>query len=158
MAQLERLQKYVTKNSKQYPKLVPALCALSEFVGHYDIKETVAKMVLFFLSQFKPLRRSKRKRKNRRAHLPHRRRRLLSHSDEEDEDYDPQEEGDHAKMALIALLTHSLKAGDDSSDDEGVEDPPWVAKCRERMGVLQGHFVHTLLLGKPGTGKTTFLL
>lgn len=158
MAQLERLQNYVTKNSKQYPKLVPALCALSEFVGHDDIKETVAKMVLFFLSQFKPLRRSKRKRKNSRERPAHRRRRLTSNSEEDDEDYDPQEEGEHAKMALIALLTHSLQAGqaDDSSDDEGVEDPPWVAKCRERLGVLQGHFVHTLLLGKPGTGKTTF--
>ena len=32
-----------------------------------------------------------------------------------------------------------------------------MVKCRERLNLLQGHFVHTLLLGKPGTGKTTFV-
>lgn len=156
MAQFERLHSYVKKHRTEFPKLLPALRSLSEFVGHDDIKETVSKMVLYFISQFvpeKPLRRSKRKRSSRRK-LP-KRRRTTSTSDD-DADYDPAEDGS-AKMALIALLTQSLQPPDeDSSSDEEEVDPPWVAKCRNRLNILQGHFVHTLLLGNPGTGKTTF--
>ena len=103
----------------------------------------------------KPLRRSKRKRKSR--HIRNKRPRTSSTtSEEEDPDYEP---GEDAGLALIALLTHTLqKAQDDSSDDEyeEEEDPPFVVKCREKMKLLQGHFVHTLLLGQPGSGKTTF--
>lgn len=155
---LNRLKCYLKEHSKHYPKLVPALKALSEFVGHDDIKETVAKMVLYFISQCKvtELRRSKRKR--RRTDTTAKRRRTLSMVTSDDEDYKPEEEvEDHAKMALIALLTHSLQQQEESSDDEEEEeDPPFVAKCRERLDYLQGHLVHTLLLGKPGSGKTTF--
>jgi adenylate kinase family enzyme len=158
MAQFKKLKSYVTTNSTLFPKLLPALKSLSEFVGHADIKETVAKMVLFFLSQCantKPLRRSKRKRRSKRTSRTKRRRALSTESEEEDPDYDP---GDVAKMALMALLTNTLqKAQDDSSDsDEEEEDPPYVLKCREKLKLLQGHFVHTMLLGNPGTGKTTF--
>jgi len=154
---LNRLKHYLKENKKNYPKLVPALKALSEFVGHDDIKETVAKMVLYFISQCKvtELRRSKRTRPTRGK--KRRRTMSMSTSDDEDEDYVPDEEEDHAKMALIALLTHSLQQQEDSSDeDDGEDDPPFVSKCRERLDYLQGHFVHTLLLGKPGSGKTTF--
>tara|TARA_B110000008_G_scaffold32575_1_gene29000 strand:- start:10756 stop:11898 length:1143 start_codon:yes stop_codon:yes gene_type:complete len=158
MAQFKKLKSYLHTHSSSFPKLVPALRSLADFVGHEDIKETVAKMVLFFISQcatHKPLRRSKRKRKTRssRAKRP----RISSTTSEEDDpDYEP---GNDAKMALIALLTHTLqKAQEDSSDDEyeEEEDPPFVAKCRQKMKLLQGHFVHTLLLGEPGSGKTTF--
>jgi SpoVK/Ycf46/Vps4 family AAA+-type ATPase len=157
MAQLQKLTNYLKKNSSSFPNLVPALKALSEFVGHENIKETVAKMVLFLVAQCaqeKPLRRSKRKRKSRKK-VHSKRQRTFSTTDEEDEDYEP--EGD-AKLALIALLTQTLQAGadEDSSDEEHEEDPPFVGKCRERLKLLQGHFVHTLLLGKPGSGKTTF--
>jgi adenylate kinase family enzyme len=157
--QFNKLNSYVKKHTDNFPKLVPALKALSEFVGHDDIKETVAKMVLYFISQYKiikPLRRSKRKRKTR-ASRTNKRPRTISEiaeeaTDDEDEEYIPD-----AKMALIALLTHTLQQSEDSSDDdEPEEDPPFVAECRERLKVLQGHFVHTLLLGKPGSGKTTF--
>lgn len=158
MAQFKKLKSYVTTNSTLFPKLLPALKSLSEFVGHDDIKETVAKMVLFFLSQCantKPLRRSKRKRRSRRKSRAKRSRTLSTESEEEDPDYNP---GDMAKMALIAMLTDTLqKAQDDSSDsDEEEEDPPYVLKCREKLKLLQGHLVHTMLLGDPGTGKTTF--
>lgn len=159
MAQFEKLSTYVKKHSSSFPKLVPSLKALSEFVGHEDIKETVAKMVLFFISQCaeeKPLRRSKRRRKKLGNSRRTRRRTLSATSeDEDDPDYDPSE---GAKSALIALLTHTLQAGqeDSSDEDEDEEDPPFVLKCRERLKLLQGHFVHALLLGKPGTGKTTF--
>ena len=155
-----KLHSYVKKYNENFPKLLPSLKALSEFVGHDDIKETIAKMVLFFISQYefkKPLRRSKRKRKSRpkSSKRPRTISELSELSEEDDDEYVP--DVSDAKMALIALLTHSLQEQDDSdSDDEPEEDPPFVAKCKERMQVLQGHFVHTLLLGKPGTGKTTF--
>ena len=71
--QLENIGKYIKKNSARFPKLVPALRALEEFVGHDDIKETVVKMVLFYISQcaaLKPLRRSKRRRASSRAGAP----------------------------------------------------------------------------------------
>ncbi len=158
MAQFKKLKNYLATHSSSFPKLVPALKSLSEFVGHEDIKETVAKMVLFFISQCaqnKPLRRSKRKRKSR--GLKPKRRRISSITSEEEDDPDFEPGGD-AKMALIALLTHSLQAGQDSSSDEEYEyeDPPFVLKCKEKMKILQGHFIHTLLLGQPGSGKTTF--
>lgn len=151
--QFTKLKSYVKKYKENFPKLLPSLRALSEFVGHDDIKETIAKMVLYFISQYefkKPLRRSNRKRK------PQKRSRSvfeLTEEDEEDDEYTPDDE---AKMALIALLTQTLQQDDSDSEDEPEEDPPFVAKCKERLKVLQGHFVHTLLLGKPGSGKTTF--
>ena len=118
--QFNKLNSYVKKHTDNFPKLVPALKALSEFVGHDDIKETVAKMVLFFISQYKiikPLRRSKRKRKSR-ASRTNKRPRTISEiaddvTDDEDEEYIPD-----AKMALIALLTHTLQQSEDSSDDD----------------------------------------
>lgn len=165
--QLKKLHTYIKKNTSKFPKLLPALRALSEFVGHEDIKDAVAKMVLFFIAQcanVKPLRRSKRRRKPLlRNKRPRKRSRTFSTSDEDDEEYvpgDDMEPGEDsvAKMALIALLTHSLQAGVDSDDEDDYEqdEPAFVAKCREKLKLLQGHFLHTLLLGKPGSGKTTF--
>ena len=36
MAEFKKLKSYMATNSKKFPKLVPALKALSEFVGHED--------------------------------------------------------------------------------------------------------------------------
>jgi len=157
MAQFDRLHLYLQNHKRLFPKLVPALKNLSEFVGHDDIKETVSKMVLYFIAQCsKQPRRSKRRRSSRKKMQVKRQRTFSTVNSEEDadEEYDPDK--DSAGM-LIALLAQSLNgADDDSSDEEEMEDPPFVQKCRDKLDLLQGHFVHTLLLGKPGTGKTTF--
>lgn len=152
--QFNKLRKYIKSHSGKFPKLVPALKALAEFVGHDEIKETVSKMVLFFIAQCeanRPPRRSKRKRRgtlaNKRA-----RRRYSSVSSEEDEDYEPIARQKDTIMALLG----ALQGGDDSSEEDEEDDPPFVAQCRQKMDLLQGHFVHTLLLGNPGSGKTTF--
>jgi len=157
MANVDRLTHYLKNHSKLFPKLVPALNKLTDFVGHDDIKETVSKMVLYFIAQFsKQPRRSKRKRKSVQRKI--KRRRTFSNvtsDDEDDADYEP--ETDDAKMALIALLTHTLQnAEGDSSDEDDEEEPAFVKSCREKLNLLNGHFLHTLLLGKPGSGKTTF--
>jgi SpoVK/Ycf46/Vps4 family AAA+-type ATPase len=159
---LDQLGKYLKTHSREFPLLLPALKNLGNFVGHDEIKETVCKMVLYFIAQHeKQPRRSKRKRVSRKkkALAEAKRRRTFSTdvSSDEDSDYDP-EIVDSAKMALMALLTHSLAGGGDSSSDEEeeVEDPVYVKECREKINLLNGHFLHTLLLGNPGSGKTTF--
>ena len=158
---LDQLGKYLKSHSRDFPLLLPALKKLGNFVGHEEIKETVCKMVLYFIAQHqKQPRRSKRKRENKKklAAEAKRRRTFSTDSDEdEDSDFDP-EMVDSAKMALMALLTQSLAGGGDSSDDEDeeVEDPLYVKQCREKINLLNGHFLHTLLLGNPGSGKTTF--
>jgi adenylate kinase family enzyme len=158
MAHVDRLTHYLKNHSKLFPKLVPALKKLTDFVGHDDIKETVSKMVLYFIAQCsKQPRRSKRKRTTVQRKVKRRRTfsTITSDDDEDDGDFDPETDG--AKMALIALLTHTLQNGDgDSSDEEEEEEPAFVKTCREKLNLLNGHFLHTLLLGKPGSGKTTF--
>ena len=158
---LDQLGKYLKSHSRDFPLLLPALKNLGNFVGHDDIKETVCKMVLYFIAQHeKQPRRSKRKRvtrKKKAAEVKRRRTFSTDSEDEEDSDFDP-ELVDSAKTALMALLTQSLGGGGDSSDDEDEEeeDPLFVKECRAKINLLNGHFLHTLLLGNPGSGKTTF--
>ena len=119
MAQFDRLHLYLQHHKRLFPKLVPALKHLSEFVGHDDIKETVSKMVLYFIAQCsKQPRRSKRRRSNRKKTQVKRQRTFSSVNSEEeaDEDYDPDK--DSAGMALIALLAQSLHGVDDDSSDD----------------------------------------
>ena len=93
MANVDRLTHYLKNHSKLFPKLVPALNKLTDFVGHDDIKETVSKMVLYFIAQFsKQPRRSKRKRKSVQRKI--KRRRTFSNVTSDDED-----DGDGGKTA-----------------------------------------------------------
>ena len=158
---LEQLGKYLKTHSRDFPLLLPALKKLGNFVGHEEIKETVCKMVLYFIAQHqKQPRRSKRKRENKKKLAAEAKRRRTFSTDTEDEDEDSDFDPEliaSAKTALMALLTSSLAGGGDSSDeDEEVEDPLYVKECRAKINLLNGHFLHTLLLGNPGSGKTTF--
>ena len=158
---LDQLGKYLKSHSRDFPSLLPALKKLGNFVGHEEIKETVCKMVLYFIAQHqKQPRRSKRKRENKKKLAAEAKRRRTFSTDTEDEDEDSDFDPEliaSAKTALMALLTSSLAGGGDSSDeDEEVEDPLYVKECRAKINLLNGHFLHTLLLGNPGSGKTTF--
>ena len=158
---LDQLGKYLKSHSRDFPLLLPALKKLGNFVGHEEIKETVCKMVLYFIAQHeKQPRRSKRKRENKKKLAAEAKRRRTFSTDTEDEDEDSDFDPEliaSAKTALMALLTSSLAGGGDSSDeDEEVEDPLYVKECRAKINLLNGHFLHTLLLGNPGSGKTTF--
>ena len=158
---LDQLGKYLKSHSRDFPALLPALKKLGNFVGHEEIKETVCKMVLYFIAQHqKQPRRSKRKRENKKKLAAEAKRRRTFSTDTEDEDEDSDFDPEliaSAKTALMALLTSSLAGGGDSSDeDEEVEDPLYVKECRAKINLLNGHFLHTLLLGNPGSGKTTF--
>ena len=158
---LDQLGKYLKSHSRDFPLLLPALKNLGNFVGHEEIKETVCKMVLYFIAQHeKQPRRSKRKRENKKKLAAEAKRRRTFSTDTEDEDEDSDFDPEliaSAKTALMALLTSSLAGGGDSSDeDEEVEDPLYVKECRAKINLLNGHFLHTLLLGNPGSGKTTF--
>lgn len=173
--QLTKLEIYAKSNTDVYPKLPSALKELRQFVGATDIKETVAKSLQYVIShqmRDRPIRKSTRKRKEpgrlilgkttcRQVKRP---RRDTEDSDvwvddddsssEEDEDEMPMDEAMRSLSGLIAvaLRQHGMKE-DESSDEEEEDEKKLRYKKPE---YLKGLFQHTMLLGSPGTGKTTF--
>ena len=173
--QLTKLEIYAKSNVDLYPKLSGALKELRQFVGATEVKETVAKSIQYVIShqmRDRPIRKSTRKRKEpgrlilgkttcRQVKRP---RRDTEDSDvwvddgdsssDEDEDEIPMDEAMRSLSGLIAvaLRQHGMKE-DESSDEEEDDEKRLRYKKPE---YLKGLFQHTMLLGSPGTGKTTF--
>lgn len=150
---LNSVIEYAHNNKKSYPKLLSALKPLENFVGALDLKESLARQIQYSIVTFtKPsVRRSKRIR------------RRLDSQEEEDEESDTESDTSDSdyvegseddldevqtqmiKKKFIEML-FSIKS--DSDTDESDEENEQVSNSLNVM--------HTLLLGPPGTGKTTF--
>jgi SpoVK/Ycf46/Vps4 family AAA+-type ATPase len=163
----DKLVAFSEKKTCPYPNLASALKALKHFVGFNEIKETLSKQIQFFichhLTQI-PTRRSKRKRKTRSDLRSAKRPRFGSTDSEEEEEEDTSEEAKRRKAmgALVRLFSRAIEDSesesdsDSDSDYEEEEDDEEIKRCAERLKLMDGHFIHTMLLGPPGVGKTTF--
>ena len=168
---LTKLETFSVMNQTLYPKLLNSVKDLRQFVGANEVKETVAKSVQYVLSHqmaTRPLRKSTRKRKkppslilNGKNTLRRSSKRPRSNTDEsleDDEEWEDLEEDEKignafAGLIAAALMQHGMKDDSDSDDDEEDGGHNLRYKMPEYM---KGIFQHTMLLGKPGTGKTTF--
>ena len=154
MTTFKRLETFASAHTKIFPKLKPALRAFRSFVGAPEMKESVARMMMYHVSYayaHTRRRRSKRKRVPIVAREPARprskRRRTASVGSE------PSEE-DLNTAALLSAFMQAVRDHGDSSDDEDWEEededqgrPEWLpeGECPQ----------HVCILGEPGTGKTT---
>lgn len=150
---IERLESYASSHPKEFPKLKPALRAFRGFVGNKNVKDSVARLIMYYISYArveKNLRRSKRKRVPRKEEAPPRRsRRRIESTDSETV---TEEE---AGAALIAAFLQVVADHGDSSDEDWVnEDEDEEESSRPEWMV--GPLMHVMLVGDPGTGKTTF--
>ena len=165
---LDKISTYVDNNLADYAKLKLALTKLHSFIGAEDVKEAIAKMVQYIIvhqNSKKPQRRSKRKRKKRNTLIitPKRKRQrtlsISSYESGEDGDYVPggpeEELSREERIEFLKLLTASIKASEyeSESEEEYEEDEEEV---KPRANFLKNYFLNVMLLGKPGTGKTTF--
>lgn len=169
---LTSVEKFINENKYDYPKLIPALKSLRTFVGNEGIKETLCKMIQFIIVHqraHKPKRRSKRKRHApKRIEIGRRSKRSrtdssISYEEEsaEDEDWDPsvpeQEITSAERVALLQLITAAMiNNGQSESEEEEEEEDDELMDIPKKPEYLNGHFLNCLLLGPPGTGKTTF--
>ena len=172
---LTKLEEYLETHQRVYPKLEPALKRLRQFVGAHEIKETIAKSVQYVIAHqmaTKPKRRSTRKRRRPskllvgRAKLRGGKRPRLDteelETDEEDEDFDPSFPEDLpptiaaasiGAMLAMALSNHGMEEESDSESE--YEDDSEMQLRYKKPDYMNGIMQHTMLLGKPGTGKTT---
>lgn len=168
---LTKLEYYIQQNTTLYPNLLPAVKELRQFVGANKVKETVAKTIQYVISHQmaqRPIRKSTRKRKapgrlilngkntTRKSKRPRSDTYESVESDNEwEEDDEEVEKGMRNFGALIAaaLMQHGMNEDDSESETDEEEQYNLRYKMPE---YLKNTFQHTMLLGKPGTGKTTF--
>jgi len=149
MSALERLERYAQDYSKEFPKLKGALRNFRSFVGNKQMKNNVARLLMFYISHArgsKTLRRSTRKRKPRiKNSTPRRSRRRTASTETE-----PTEE--EAGAALFAAFIQAVADHGDSSDEDWCDEEEESTRPEWMVGPL----MHVMLVGEPGTGKTTF--
>jgi SpoVK/Ycf46/Vps4 family AAA+-type ATPase len=149
---LERLERYATAHPKEFPKLKSALRTFRGFVGNKEVKNSVARLVMYYISYArveKTLRRSKRKRNNPQKEKPLRRSRRRAESTDTEE----VEISEEAGAALIAAFLQAVADHGDSSDEDWVDEEEEEST---RPDWMVGPLMHVMLVGQPGTGKTTF--
>lgn len=150
---IERLENYASTHPKEFPKLKPALRAFRGFVGNKNVKDSVARLIMYYISYArveKNLRRSKRKRVPRKEEAPPRRSRRRAEST--DTETVTEEE---AGAALIAAFLQVVADHGDSSDEDWVNEDEDEEES-SRPDWMVGPLMHVMLVGDPGTGKTTF--
>jgi DNA replication protein DnaC len=170
---LTKLEEFCDDKPRMYPKLPKSLMELRQFVGANDIKETIAKSIQYIIAHQmgkRPQRRSSRQRRKPsklmigRSTLRKAKRPRLDTEDleeESDEEFDPNFPDDipegfkgaaFGAMLAMALSQHGFEESDSEDEEEEEEAMQLRHKKPEFMkGIMQ----HTMLLGKPGTGKTT---
>ena len=149
---LERLETYAAAHPKEFPKLKNALRSFRGFVGNKDVKDSVARLIMYYISYArveKTLRRSKRKRPSaKKEHSPRRSRRRIESTDTEEVEI-----SEEAGAALIAAFLQAVADHGDSSDEDWVDEDDEEST---RPDWMVGPLMHVMLVGQPGTGKTTF--
>ena len=166
---LDIVLEYAAQRSKQHPALWPALRGLAAFVGLDDVKEAVASHVQEVLSADMSVRArsspvatrartqatAKRKRKPTSHRWTNRKNRRQT-STAPPPTSTKQDMVERLDMVSRAIM-QSMGCEDDSDDsDFEIDDEETVASCRPRH--LRDINLHTLLLGSPGTGKTSLAL
>jgi SpoVK/Ycf46/Vps4 family AAA+-type ATPase len=170
---LSKLEDYAEDKRRIYPKLTTSLTKLRQFVGANEVKECVAKQAQFIIMNQmakRPQRRSTRKRRKtgrlqigRNTLRGGKRPRLDTEEleSEEDEEFDTAFPDDipegfkgaaFGAMIALALAQHGMEEESDSEDEE--EDAEMQLRYK-KPDYMKGIHTHTMLLGKPGTGKTT---
>ena len=151
---------------QQYPKLLKALAGLRDMVGLEEVKESIAddiKTVLAFDLLDKPQRttpvrtRSCSKRKQP-SETGKRKRSSLARSNRgkaqplKNSELEIESQGN---CVYQTTLEDFLQRVQDCADDESEYEPDNVAEKSIRTKRMKDIKLHTLLLGSPGTGKTT---
>lgn len=149
---IERLESYAASHPKEFPKLKAALRTFRGFVGNKDVKDSVARLIMYYISYArveKNLRRSKRKRAVPKKEKPVRRSRRRAESTDTEE----VEISEEAGAALIAAFIQAVADHGDSSDEDWIDEDDEEST---RPDWMVGPLMHVMLVGQPGTGKTTF--
>ena len=160
---LDKVIQYAANKRATYPKLSRSLRALEQFVGADELKESLAKTLQYLIMVRTPKqkRRSKRMRSNSEDHADN----ATQEEDEEEEEEEDQEEdsewsseddveieqSEAAKIMLKCLLNSLMRNKADDSDSEAAV---MMHQPTTRNATLPK--LHTMLLGPPGTGKTSF--
>ena len=168
MKYFKKLCKWTSSNKKVFPLLPDALKRLKEFVGAERQKELLSKTVLFYISSYmltQPKRRSARKRKRVVVSKPvkrvRRRTLFIEEESDSDSDFDPSDDDvpdlneSERRRAMRVLIRQVIDSMEEEEEEEEEEDEE-LREIERRRELMDGHFLHAMLSGDPGTGKTTF--
>ena len=172
---LTKLEEFAEDRRRDYPKLTKSLEELRRFVGAVEIKETVAKSAQYVISHqtaSQPKRRSSRKRRKpskllvgRNTLRQQRRPRLDTDEMSDEEEFDPEsafpddmpealKAASFGAMLALAMSQHGYEESDSEEEEDEYEDEQMQLRYK-KPEYMKGIMQHTMLLGRPGTGKTT---
>ena len=153
---LDTVIRYAIAKRTTYPKLSKSLRALEQFVGADELKESLAKTLQYLIMVRTPKQKRRSKRRRAESEDTEELEQVESNqeseweSDESDES-DQVERAEAAKVMLQCLLNSLIRSDNDDSDSDYEEKRPPSKKKDVELPHL-----HTMLMGPPGTGKTSF--